>query len=338
MLKKLTAFLLFFTMLTIGIPCAFCFLFTNVKSKTPSQIPLDDSITEIVETWNEFNTPKTIKSFIVEKNEVCEINFEEYIKGVVAAEMPATFEDEALKAQAVAARSYILNKIQTDTKHENGADICNNPSHCKAYSSKEELQEKWGNDFDKFYEKISKCIDDTNNCVMIYDNKIVNALFHSTSSGRTENAKDIWGENVDYLVSVASFGDELSPRYKSSVTMSIEEFKQILKNNYPQISWPDGSQLIGEARRSEAGGIISMDIANITLSGNEIRNIFSLRSTNITFDITDCDVTLNVVGNGHGVGMSQYGANYLATQGKTYIEILKTYYSGVEVVKLASQY
>lgn len=332
MLKKITAIILFYAVLLLGIPYCFCLLTPSASSKEDT-LPVSDDFSLAV--WSEFSPPETISSYITEKDEVIQTDLEEYIIGVVAAEMPASFEKEALKAQAVAARSYILNKIQTDTKHDNGAVVCNNPSHCKAYLTKDKLRENWGENFDEFYNKVSECVNATEKCVIIYDNKIANALFHSTSSGQTENAKDVWGGDVPYLVSVSSFGDELSPKYHSSVTLTIDEFKQKLKNAYPQINWQDGDMLIGDAQRSDAGGIIFINIANIRLSGSELRNIFSLRSTHIEFDITDSSVTLNVTGNGHGVGMSQYGANYLASQGKNYIEILKTYYTGVEVVKLS---
>ena len=339
MLKKLTALILFFCVIMLLIPYCFC---AFLKPVNPGALPSVSNAfsndaqneNEAVPASNSYCEPETLKSYITDKNEVCEINFEDYIKGVVAAEMPAAFEKEALKAQAVAARSYILSKMQSGTKHENGADVCDNPSHCKAYLPPDKLKQKWGDEFDSFYAKICECCDETKNCVMLYDGKIVNALFHSTSSGKTESARDVWGGDVPYLVSVASFGDELSPRYHSSTAMSINEFKQKLKSAYPDIYWKDGENLIGDAVRSEAGGIITMNIANITLSGSELRNIFSLRSTHIDFDITNDTVTLNVTGNGHGVGMSQYGANYLACQNKTFTEILKTYYSGVEVVRL----
>lgn len=330
MLKKLTAVTLFFIILIVALPYCFCLIF-----KFPENTDiLSDSEASSGISASDIAAINSVDSYITETDTVENIDFEEYITGVVAAEMPAAFCDEALKAQAVAARSYIISKIQNGQTHENGAIVCNDPTHCKAYSTKEVLKEKWGDEYDKYYGKIEKCVSDTKDCVMIYNDEVINAVFHSTSSGKTENASDVWGQPTPYLISVASFGDELSPKFTSSVSMSIEEFKQSLKAAYPELEWQAGDMLIGEAKRSEAGSIISISIGNIILSGSELRQIFSLYSANINFDITDTTVTMNVLGNGHGVGMSQYGANYLASQGKSFIEILKSYYTGIEVVRL----
>lgn len=330
MLKRLTGTILSALILTVIIPCCFCLI---AKNSNPASEKTDQDTDNPIAQSN-ITSIDFVNSYITETGKVEKIDFEEYICGVVAAEMPAAFESEALKSQAVAARSYILSKIQSGSSHENGADVCNNPNHCKAYSSKEALLEKWGEDYDKYYGKIEKCVSATKDCVMIYDGKIINAVFHSTSSGQTENAADIWGKDLPYLVSVSSFGDELSPKFASSKTLSLDEFKLSLKNAYPNLEWQDGQLLIGDIQRSNAGSILSIAIGNITLSGSEFRNLFSLYSSNIQFDITDTHITMNVSGNGHGVGMSQYGANYLASQGKSFIEILKSYYTGVEVVRL----
>lgn len=278
----------------------------------------------------------TITAYVAAEDKVIEMDFTEYIKGVVAAEMPASFGDEALKAQAVAARSYILTRMQgyerdgTPPEHK-GAMTCTDPTHCKAWISKETAYQRWGESADTYWQKISNNVEATCGIIMTYGGQPVNAVFHSTSSGQTENSKDVWGGDVPYLKSVASPGDALSPKYESSKQMSIEEFKKKIQSAYPEATWGDTDALIGNIVRSDAGGIITLELGGITIKATEFRTLFELSSTHIDFDIESDIITMNMKGNGHGVGMSQYGANYLASQGMGYEEILKTYYTGVEV-------
>ena len=278
---------------------------------------------------------ETISVFRSDTGEVTDMPFGEYIKGVVAAEMPASFHDEALKAQAVAARSYTLTRMQgykrdgTPAEH-NGAMTCTDSTHCKAWLSEDALRAQWGADYDTYWKKISDCVDATMGVVMTYDGNLVNAVFHSTSSGATENAKDVWGGNIPYLVSVQSEGEELSPKYEDSVTMTIEEFKNKVLAAYPEAVWDDG-ELIRNIARSEAGGITTLVTGGVTIKGTQWRTMFGLRSTNVDFSYEGDTVTMHTKGNGHGVGMSQYGANYLAGTGMGYADILKKYYTGVEV-------
>ncbi len=340
MFKKIFAVLSFFSIVLIAIPCAF-WLFSQkssvpVENTSTLKESIENSIYNEISTFSGIGKPNKITSYIKEQNAVLEIDFEEYIVGVVGAEMPAKFNEEALKAQAVAARSYILNKINSGSSHDNGAVVCNDSTHCKAYLTPEQLKANWGSDYDLYYNKIKNCVFETKDCIMIYNGEIVDAVFHSTSSGKTESSVDVWGKPVPYLVSVASLGEELSPKFHSSLSLSIDEFKSKLKSSYQTLAWADTDQLISSIERSSAGGIINIRFGNTIISGTEFRNLFSLRSTNINFEISDTEITMNVTGNGHGVGMSQYGANYLASQGKNFIEILKSYYSGVEVVKLNS--
>ena len=158
----------------------------------------------------------------------------------------------------------------------------------------------------------------------------ISAVFHSTSSGFTENAEDVWGGSVPYLVSVESKGEEESPRYHSERTLSIDEFKSIAEQNIEGIDWSAG--LFGEIQRSEAGGIKTIVVGGVSVKGTDFRFMFDLRSTNIEITETADSVIMQVTGFGHGVGMSQYGANYLASEGMNYVDILKTYYTGVEVL------
>lgn len=317
-MKKLLLLLMLYTLIVLGIPL----LIVSLMHRTPSA-----SGAEPIET---------ITTYVAAQDKVLTLDFNAYLKGVVAAEMPASFHPEALRAQAVAARSYILRRREGYIRDgipeaHKGAYACTDSAHCKAWKSEDELRAQWGADYDANMQKIAASVDDTVGIVLTYEGELVNAVFHSTSSGQTESAKDVWGGEVDYLVSVASYGDELSPRYASSLTLSAEDYKLKLKEAYPEASFAAGEPLVGEILRSQAGGIKKVTTGGVTLSGTQFRNLYGLRSTNIQFTQSAASITMAVTGNGHGVGMSQYGANYLATQGKTYEEILKTYYSGVSV-------
>ena len=248
--------------------------------------------------------------------------------------MPADFEEEALKAQAVAARTYLYSHIAEKDKgniaeSHNGAAICTDSTHCQAYISEDKRRESWGAGAEENWNKISTAVDETTGQIMTYNDEIISAVFHSTSSGITESAVDVWGADVPYLQSVASTGDEESPKYHSELTLSEQEFKNIAEEKIDGVDWNNG--LVSNINRSNAGGIVTLDVGGVNIKGTEFRNIFSLRSANVEISQENGNIKMSVKGFGHGVGMSQYGADYLARQGKTYEEILKTYYTGVEI-------
>ncbi len=317
-MKRLFLLFLLYTLIVVGLPLLITSLLAP-RSHTTSGEPIE-----------------SITTYIAATDKVEKMDFSAYLCGVVAAEMPASFHEEALRAQAVAARSYTLLRREEYLRDgipaaHKGAYTCTDPNHCKAWISEEELRARWGADYEANMAKIQASVHDTASTIMTYNGALVNAVFHSTSAGQTENARDVWGGDVPYLVSVASYGDELSPRYSSKLTLSAAEYKSKLKEGYPEAHFDEADTLIGEILRSQAGGIKEITTGGITLTGNQFRELFGLRSTNVQFTQSSTAITMDVTGNGHGVGMSQYGANYLASQGKTYEEILKTYYSGVTV-------
>jgi len=277
---------------------------------------------------------RTVSVYIKKEDKVIEMKESQYLKEVVSAEMPASFEFEALKAQAVAARSYLRSrqnayKISGTPAEHKGADMCTDPTHCKAWISEEERRESWGAEAGKNWDKISRAVDETKGEVITYNDEVISAVFHSTSSGKTESSKDVWGGERPYLVSVESPGDLLSPKYKSEKEMSLSEFEKTAKENIEGVDFSKG--IIGKIARSDAGGILTVEIGGVAVKGTVFRKIYDLRSTNVEINIDGKSVKFDVTGFGHGVGMSQYGANYLAGQGKTYKEILQTYYTGVEI-------
>lgn len=317
-MKKFIGIIIFIVFVTLAVPAIVVNIpWKNNNEKTHTALSAQEK-------------GDTIKVYIKNEDRVCEMDTVQYLKEVVSAEMPASFHEEALKAQAVAARTYLISRKNAGGSDvHKGADICTDSTHCKAWISEEERRKSWGTAAEENWQKISEAVTETDGIIITYENQPISAVFHSTSSGRTENAKDVWGGNVPYLVSVESEGDVESPKYNSGEEYTIAEFKEICEKNIDGINWEEG--LFSDISRSEAGGIISMKIGGVTLKGAEFRSIFSLRSANIDIKEENERIIMTVKGYGHGVGMSQYGANYLAAQGADFETILKTYYTGVEI-------
>lgn len=270
-----------------------------------------------------------INIFDTSSNKIFTMKTEEYITCVVAAEMPADFHSEALKAQAVAARTYLIKKGSCSNNAQ--ADICTDSSHCQAFSDVEQLKEKWGKDFKQYYNKISTAVYDTAGEIITYEGEPISAVFHSTSSGRTESSSDVWGSSRPYLQSVESSADEKSPKYASSKTVSLEEFKNIIKQENSDANFD--LSLISDVKTTEGGAVSTIKIGGVEFKGTKIRELFNLRSANFTIDVIDNDVVFDVRGYGHGVGMSQYGADFMAKSGSDYTQILKKYYQGVKITQ-----
>ncbi len=255
---------------------------------------------------------------------------EEYLVGVVAAEMPASYEMEALKAQAVAARTYTQYKRDHGgcSAHP-GADICGDSNHCQAYMTPQEMADEWGSDAAKYTQKIVDAVNETRGQMIYYDGEEIQVFFCASAGGRTENSENVYGKALPYLVSVSSEGEETSSHYYGEVTVSRETFIKKMKAFSPGIKF-DSSQIIGKITRFESGRVESIEIGNETFTGREVREIFGLNSANFTVKADD-SITFSTIGFGHGVGMSQTGANAMAKKGADYIEILTHYFTGVTV-------
>lgn len=268
---------------------------------------------------------------------------EEYIKGVVAAEMPADFSLEALKAQAVAARTYAYARkmgmyLPDDNPHPD-ADICTDSAHCQAWISKDAAMKKWGI-FSAFrnWNRIVKAVEETRETIITYEGGIINPVFHSNSGGRTENAEDVWACNaVPYLQSVTSEGEEGNVSYKNQVVIKDEDFKAAVKKKYPSAKFSDKDLLkqIDIIDYTQGGRVNNIKIGNIIIKGTDFRALFSLKSANFTLKREDKnEVRVTTIGYGHGVGMSQWGANHLASNGGSFDEIIRYYYQGVELTTI----
>ena len=248
---------------------------------------------------------------------IINLELEEYVLGVVGAEMPASFNIEALKAQAILARTYALKSIK------NGKKLTDTVS-TQAYKDNSELQKLWKNDYTKYYEKIKKAVNETKGKVILYNNEYIDAAYHSTSNGKTENSKNVWKNSLPYLVSVDSSWDKNVKSYKKETIFEINEFCNILKLDVEE-------PITYEIIHNETGRVRQITINNKTFSGTEFRNLLKLRSADFEIEINDEKVKVTTYGYGHGVGMSQYGANEMAKQGYSYIQILKHYYTGVVI-------
>lgn len=279
-----------------------------------------------------------IKVYLKDQDKVEEMLLEDYVKGVVAAEMPVEFEMEALKAQAVAARTYALGRIMNlysakEDTHK-GADVCTDSKHCQAWIEKSDRIKKWSSmSADGNWKKIETAVKETEGIIIYYDNKPINPLFHANGGGKTENCEDVWeGTVVPYLKSVKSDGDEEDPRFKVVTVFKEQDIVESLKAEYPEILLNEDDLLsnFSVLELSDGGRVKKIKVGNIELKGTDLRTILSLRSTNFKIEKgKEDELNITTIGFGHGVGMSQYGANYLAKNGGTFEEILKYYYNGV---------
>ena len=285
------------------------------------------------------NTPTTflVKLYRSESKKIEEIPLEEYLCGVVSAEMQANYESEALKAQAVAACTYTIYRYENSIKNptiDNGhpdAYVCDDFTHCKSYLSPDMAVERWGQDwFNKYYPNITSAVKQVCGQVITYENQVINAVFHAISSGTTEPAENVWGTKIPYLVSVDSSFDTTAAGYESTVTFSAADVKKKLEEISIEVDG-DATKWFSPPILGSAGSVASVKVGNKSVSGTQIRTLFGLRSTAFSISASKNDITFTVHGYGHQVGMSQNGANELAKQGKTYTEILQHYYSGVEI-------
>lgn len=265
------------------------------------------------------------------------IPFEDYVKGVVAGEMPSSFEPEALKAQAVAARTYSLSKAIRSGSGGNpdhpSAPVCDD-IHCQVYRSPDELARlKSAEWMATGWPKIRQAVDSTKGQLMYYQGSLVEQpLFHSSSGGKTENSEDVFASAVPYLRSVDSPYETAAPHQNEQVEIALSEFKQKIKQTYPNKNLGNvNADTVRILERSDGGRVAAIQVGNLTLKGREIRDIFGLRSANFTVSVQGSSILVITEGYGHGVGMSQWGANGMAQAGYNYIDILKHYYTGVEV-------
>lgn len=339
-MKKVISYILLMAIIVVLVP--YSIIQMNGKDEGPVQVPDKVKPNKPDTSTVKPDTAITINVYIHTQKKTVKMYLEDYIKGVIAAEMPVEFDIEALKAQAVAARTYALGratKLYRSYGVHDDADVCTDHTHCQAWKSKEQAMKDWGllSSF-KYWNKITKAVNDTQGQVIEYNKVLINPLFHSNSGGHTENVEDVWGgKSEPYLKGVKSMGEDKFREFESTVELSEDEMLNTLKKNNPKIKINSGSlfENIKINGYSSGNRVLSMNIGNVKIKGIDFRKYFNLKSTNLKLKkLAGGKISITTYGYGHGVGMSQCGANYMAQKGSDYKEILKHYYQGVEITKL----
>ena len=285
----------------------------------------------------DYKNYRTIKLLHQKTGEIEEVELDNYLCNVVSAEMPANFEKEALKAQAIVARTYTIYKIQ-NKKHEN-ADICDDSNCCQAWISKEDRMAKWDeSERESNWNKIEECVNETKGKIITYENKPINAFFHANSGGTTELPVNVWGgSDLPYLQVVETAGEEGYTQYNSEVELTREELINKLKVKYSDIQINfDNEEEIKILEYTDSGRVKTIRFGNHEISGVETRTLLGLKSTNFEINKQEDKIKIQVIGYGHGVGMSQTGADTMAKQGSNYEDIIKHFYKGVEIKEINS--
>lgn len=272
------------------------------------------------------------------EDEVITLPLEEYVAGVVAAEMPASYSSEALSAQAVAARTYAVTKLacfggKPCGSGGQGCDICTDSACCQAWCSDERQREKWGDDYEKYRIKIADAVARCRGEAALYDGKPIEALYHAASGGFTEYSQNVFSQPRPYLVGVESPEEA----YVDVVSLGRSEFAKKIEKAFPKSQMrskrlDDAVEILS---RYESGRVDRLRLGDTVVSGRDFRKALGLASTNFKIDIDRDSVTVKTMGFGHGVGMSQRGANAMALEGADYVEILMHYYKGIEVADLS---
>ena len=338
-MKKVFIYFFGFIFLCFILPAIFTKRDIKVSSNnTNEQVNSEakENVTDNQESKQEENSI-TIKLLHKENGQVEDVDLESYLCNVVSAEMPADYEIEALKAQAIVARTYTMYKRE-NKKHAN-ADICNDYTCCQAWITKDDRLARWEESKRQSnWEKIEKCVNETKGKIVTYENKPINAFFHSNSGGTTEIPVNVWGgTGFPYLQIVETSGEDGYAQYNSEATFARDELLQKLKEKYADIQIDFNKEDdIRIVEHTDSGRVKTIKFGNHELSGVETRTLLGLKSTN--FEIVKEAETIKFVvkGYGHGVGMSQTGANTLAKEGKTCEDIIHHFYANVEIKEINS--
>lgn len=285
-------------------------------------------ITLFVEDKNvkfEFVSNTFVRVLNQQSGNINEIPLEEYVRGVVAGEMPASFSLEALKAQAVASRSYVLKKMNENKN--NSYDVVDTIQN-QVYLTDETLKDRWGSNYETYNNKIKEAVATTKGEYIAYNGEVIDALFFSTSNGMTENSEDVFINAVPYLRSVESSWDNISPAFNTTTEISLPDF-------YSKLNLPYNPNLdVKILSTTTSGAIKQLSINGVVFESYTVRDTLGLRSTSFNITQNGSNIIFNTKGYGHGVGMSQYGAEGMAQQGYNYNDIIKHYYQGVEILNL----
>ncbi len=266
-----------------------------------------------------------------------QMSLEDYVFDVVAAEMPASFAPEALKAQAVAARTFTLRKIMYGGCNSlKGADVCSKSNHCQAFTTDVQRRSRWKGDYDTYTAKLRAAVEETSGQILTYDDVPILMLYHASSYGYTEDVEKVYSQALPYLRSVSS-PEEGVDKVTTREEFSRSYFARAINARYPKAALKAAQleEQVAVVSRYDSGRVKSIRVGGVTISGTDFRHVIEMRSTNFTVDFDGNSVILTTRGYGHGVGMSQTGANVMAQEGSTYQDILFHYYTGVQLVNLS---
>ena len=336
-MKKVFIYFIAFLFICFILPALLTKFEMSANVETSSNEIQQENESKTSEEEYVYNKYGTIKLLHADTNEVEEVALDTYLCNVVSAEMPVDFEKEALKAQAIVARTYTIYKIN-NKKHDN-ADICDDSTCCQAWISKEDRLSRWADNKEEKWAKIEECVNETKGKIITYNNQPINAFFHSNSGGKTELPVDVWGggTNMPYLQVVETSGEDGYTQYNSEVELTNEEVLEKLKTKYSDIQIDfNNEEDIKILEYTTSGRVKTIKFGNYEISGTEARSIFGLRATNFQITKTEGKVKFTVVGYGHGVGMSQTGADSMAKNGSTAEDIIKHFYVGVEIKEVNS--
>ena len=310
----------------------------SVPEKSSSDVIMKEYI------FDETNIPEIsdepYKVLDISSGQVLDVSVRDYVIGAVCAEMPASFEPEALKAQAVTAHTYAERQRITEKENPSselcGADFSNDTSKYQGYFTDSQIKHYFGDNYDEYYKKISSAVDEVLSYILTFNEEPAIAAFHSMSSGKTESAENAWGTPVEYLVPVDSSYDTSAPRYMEEVSIDKAFLKNCLETSFEGITLGDNmTEWVIPAEISDSGTVLTVRAGDMTVTGNDIRTALGLRSADFEVEYTDDKAVFTTKGFGHGVGMSQYGANAMASEGKTWREILEHYYTGCSISKVS---
>ncbi len=336
-MKKIIFYIMIIFCLIFLLPVILTTRFSSidtVKYMNEKDIALNKDIDKSPYDYKMYGTINVVNSNM---NDVRSMDLDEYLLGVVSAEMPANYNIEALKAQAVVARTYTLYTITHNSSKHGDGSICTSASCCQAWISKEDRMSKWPEEERaNNWKKIEEAVYSTKGQVIEYNGEVIDAFFHSNSGGKTEVPVNVWGgTNFPYLQVVETAGEEEYSQYSSEAEFSKKDFISKIKEKYSDfsINW-DEKDSIKIIEYTDGGRARTVKVGNKNLSGVEIRSIFGLKSANFECKIENDKVKFNVIGYGHGVGMSQTGADAMAKAGSSYKEIIEHFYSGIQIVNI----
>lgn len=314
-------------------------LWLPANEKAPAQTLLDEAMEEdelMLDQLARGEESLSLSVYLSEEDRMETMTLESYVCGVIAAEMPATYHIEALKAQAVAARTRVLWQIENGgcSLHP-GADICTDSTHCQGYATLSDCQAKWGNEYELYRDRILQAERDTRDELLTYEGEPITVMYHAISGGRTEDAATVFSQSLPYLVSVESDGEEDAGGLLTDTTLTFDKIAEALNASIKgmRISGEDVRRTLSIGEYTDTGRVKSMQIGNATIDATDFRRALGLRSTWFSLSMDENGVTFHQRGYGHGVGMSQAGANGMAADGASYSDILLHYYPGVTLEK-----